>query len=60
MILSLVIKAKEICSVNYFYNKIQLIRRYADWNVETRNIVNSIIKHAPRNNYNKTRIMIMT
>ena len=49
---SLVIRAKKICSANYFNNEIQLIKRYAAWNRYPQNIVNGIIKHALHNNDN--------
>ena len=49
---SLVIRAKIICSANYFNHEIQLIKRYAVWNGFPRNIVNGIIKRALRNNDN--------
>ena len=41
---SLVIRAKKICSANYFRNEIQLIKRYAAWDGYPRNVVNYIIK----------------
>ena len=49
-ICSLVIRAKKICSANYFNNKIQLIKRYAAWNGYPQNDVNGIIKHTLCNN----------
>ena len=49
---SLVIRAKKICSANYFNNEIQLIKRYAARNGYPQNIVNYIIKHTLRNNDN--------
>ena len=56
MIHSLVIRPKNICSTNCFYNKIQLIKPYAAWNGNTRNNVNDIIKHALPNNDNNYRL----
>ena len=49
---SLVIRAKKICSANYFNNEVQLIKRYAAWNGYPRNVVNGIVKHTLRNNDN--------
>ena len=49
---SLVIRAKKICSANYFNIEIQLIKRSAAWNGYPRNVVNGIIKHTLRNNNN--------
>ena len=49
---SLVIRAKKICSANYFNNEVQLIKRYAAWNGYPRNVVNDVIKHALHNNDN--------
>ena len=49
---SLVIRAKKICSANYFNNEIQLIKRYAAWNGYPQNVVNYIIKHTLYNNDN--------
>ena len=49
---SLVIRAKNICSANYFDNEIQLIKRYAAWNGYPRNVVNGIVKHTLRSNDN--------
>ena len=49
-ICSLVIRAKKMCSANYFNNKIQLIKRYAVWNGYPQNVVNGIIKHTLCNN----------
>ena len=49
---SLVIRAKKICSANYFNNEIQLIKRYPAWNGYARNVIKGIIKHALRNNDN--------
>ena len=48
----LVIRAKRICSANYFNNEIQLIKRYVAWNGCPWNVVKGIIKHALRNNDN--------
>ena len=44
-ICSLVIRAKKICSTNYFNNEIHLMKRCAACNGYPRNLVNSIIKH---------------
>ena len=49
---SLVIRAKKICSANYFKKEIQLIKKYAAWNGYPCNVVNGIIKHALHNNDN--------
>ena len=39
---SLAIRAKKICSANYFYDEIKLIKRYAAWNGYPRNVVNVV------------------
>ena len=39
---SLVIRAKKICSANYFYDEIKLIKRYAAWNGYPGNVVNVV------------------
>ena len=49
---SLVIRAKKICSANYFNIEIQLIKRSAAWNGYPQNVVNGIIKHTLCNNNN--------
>ena len=52
LIRSLVIRAKKICSANYFNHEIQLIKRYATWNGYPGNVLSGIRKHALRNNDN--------
>ena len=52
MIHSLVIRAKKICTANYFNNKIQLIKRYAASNGYPQNVANGIIKHTLRSKDN--------
>ena len=47
---SLVIRAKKICSANYFNNEVQLIKRYGASNGYPRNALNDIVKHTLCNN----------
>ena len=54
------VRAKKICSANYFNNKIQLIRIYAAWNSCPRNVVNGIISIHYTMMIIITRVMIMT
>ena len=47
-IISLVTRAKRICSESYLDQEIQLIKNYAAWNGYPKHIVNSIVKRALR------------
>ena len=53
-ITSLNIRAKQICSRNYFNQEISLIKDYTVWNGFLKRIANSIIKRASQSNDSNT------